>query len=151
MNLLTFVLIEAIILSPSSVLRIVVGIPFVLFFPGYALTAALFPRRVGMSGIERVALSFCLGIAMVAIIRLILNYTRFGIRLESILTLWLLCIFVTSIIAWLRRKRLVDEERFGFHLALPSWGVDTRDKALSISGAHYIGCVGDDWLCYSYA
>jgi len=89
-NLLTFVLIEAIILSPSSVLRIVVGIPFVLFFPGYAPTAALFPRRVGMSGIERVALSFCLAIAMVAIIRLILNYTRFGIRLESILTLWLL-------------------------------------------------------------
>ena len=78
LNLLVFILVVAIVLFPSNVLRIILGIPFLLFFPGYALMAALFPKREGMYGVERIALSFGLSIAVVPLIGLILNYTHWG-------------------------------------------------------------------------
>ena len=66
--LLVIVLITVITLFPSNILRIILGLPFVLFFPGYTLMAALFPRRESVSGIERLVLSFGLSIAVVALI-----------------------------------------------------------------------------------
>jgi uncharacterized membrane protein len=134
LNLLVILLIAAILFFPYDVLRITLGIPFVLFFPGYTLVAALFPRREGISSIERVVLSFGLSIAVVPLIGLILNYTPWGIRLEPILYSVASFIFIMSVIAWLRRNRLPREERFGieFHLASPGWGGGAWDKALSI-------------------
>lgn len=44
-DILTVLLILAIILIPSSIVRIVIGLPFLLFFPGYALVSALFPPK----------------------------------------------------------------------------------------------------------
>ena len=78
LNLLVVVLIGAIILFPSDVLRIILGLPFLLFFPGYVLVGALFPRKKGIDSIERLALSFGLSIAVVAFIGLILNYSPWG-------------------------------------------------------------------------
>jgi len=134
LNLLVFLLIGAIILFPSNILRLVLGLPFVLFFPGYALMAALFPMRTRLRGIERVALSLGLSIAVIALIGLILNYMPWGIRLASILSSLASLILVMSVIAWVRRKRLPSEERFGieFHLALNSWGPGIQNKVLSI-------------------
>jgi uncharacterized membrane protein len=90
-------------------LRVVLGLPFVLFIPGYALIAALFPEAGespteseseqataatdgsgtisdrGIDGIERVALSFGLSIAVVPLIGLVLNFTPWGIRLVPIM------------------------------------------------------------------
>ncbi len=85
-NVLGWLLIIVIVLFPENPVRIVLGVPFVLFFPGYALITALVPRKTGMSGIERVALSFGLSIALVILIGLALNYTPFGIRLVPILS-----------------------------------------------------------------
>jgi uncharacterized membrane protein len=135
LNLLVIVLILAIILFPSNVLRIILGIPFVLFFPGYALIAALFPRKEGIGSIERVALMFVMSIAIVPLIGLILNYTPLGIRLDSIVYSLASFIFIMSGIAWIRRKRLLGEERFSieFHLALPGWGGGTWYKVLSVT------------------
>ncbi|MGB3943467.1 MAG: DUF1616 domain-containing protein, partial [Methanothrix sp.] len=59
--------------------RVPVGLVMVLFLPGYALIAALFPRDDDLDGIERVALSFGLSIAVVPLIGLGLNYTPWGI------------------------------------------------------------------------
>ena len=66
-------------------IRTVLGLPMVLFFPGYALIAALFPGKDDLDGIERVALSFGLSIAVVPLLGLGLNYTPWGIRLIPIL------------------------------------------------------------------
>ncbi len=132
LNLLTLALILVVIFLPSNVPRIVLGIPFLLFFPGYSLSTALFARKEGVGGIERVALSFGLSIAVVPLIGLILNYTPWGITLEPILYSVAAFILITSIIAWLRRARLAEHERFRIELRLPNWGESTMDRTLSI-------------------
>jgi len=135
LNLLAWTLILFIIFFPSNVLRIILGIPFLLFFPGYALMAALFIKKEGMGGIERVALSFGLSIAVVSLIGFVLNYTPWGIRLEPILYSVASFILITSIIAWLRRERLAKQEHFAiqFQVTMPGWGEGVWGKVLTIT------------------
>lgn len=134
LNLLVIVLMVTIIFFPSTVVRIILGLPFLLFFPGYTLLAALYPKRKGMSGIERVALSCGLSIAIVPLMGLILNSTPLGIRLEVILSSVASFILITSIIAWLRRKRLPEPERFSlrFPSEAPGWRGGAWDRVLSV-------------------
>ncbi len=55
-----------------------------LFVPGYTLTSALFPKIGDLGRVARIALSFGLGIAVVPLICLALNYTPWGIRLVPV-------------------------------------------------------------------
>ncbi|MBA7688309.1 hypothetical protein ES703_96788 [subsurface metagenome] len=134
LNLLVIVLVAIIILFPSNILRIILGLPFLLFFPGYALIAALFIKKERMGSIERVALSLGLSVAVVPLIGLVLNYTPWGIRAEPVLYSITSFILITSIIAWFRRRRLPEPERFGieFQMRLPGWGGGVWDRMLSI-------------------
>jgi uncharacterized membrane protein len=109
-------LIVVIVLLPSNAARIVLGLPFLLFFPGYILVAALFPRRTDLDVIKRVALSFLLSIAVAALIGLVLNYTSWGIRLYPILISISIFILIASIIAWYRRTTYLPAERFKVEL-----------------------------------
>ena len=63
LNLLNGVLILVVAFFPSDILRIILGIPFLVFFPGYTLMAAFFPKKEGVDGIERAAFSFVLSLA----------------------------------------------------------------------------------------
>ncbi|MFB0556619.1 MAG: DUF1616 domain-containing protein [Dehalococcoidia bacterium] len=133
----------------SGVSRIIFGLCLVLFFPGYTLLSALFPRKGNLSNIERVALSFGLSIAIVPLVGLILNYTPWGIRLYPILIAITIFIFAAAAIAWQRQRRLPSQERFEvtFTVALPQWaGMSNLDKGLSIGLAVAIvaalGCLG---------
>jgi uncharacterized membrane protein len=56
-------------------LRYVLGSLFVLFFPGYSLIEALYPREEELSPLERLALSIGLSLALVPLVGLVLNYT----------------------------------------------------------------------------
>jgi uncharacterized membrane protein len=84
----------------------------VLFVPGYALIAALFPGKADLDGIERLALSFGLSIAVVPLIGLALNYTPWGIRLDPILTSLVLFTLAMTAAAHYRRALLAAQERF---------------------------------------
>ena len=120
--------------SVISVLRIIFGLPFVLFFPGYVLIAALFPGRADLDGIERTALSFGLSIAVVPLLGLGLNYTPWGIRLTPILVALIIFIAGMSALTFYRRKKLPQEERFYpvFELSFPLWREFSRmDRVLS--------------------
>ena len=134
LNLLIIVLIAAVVLFPSSIIRIILGLPFVLFAPGYVLLAALFAKKNSISGVERVALSFGLSIAVVPLIGLFLNSVPWEITLESMLYSITSFVLVMSVIAWFKRKRLSKEERFDieFQPGLPKWGTGRWDMALSI-------------------
>jgi uncharacterized membrane protein len=127
-------------------LRVPLGLAFVLFVPGYAFIAALFPEagespersdepdtsterettgsadsdgwydavssRSGIDGLERVALSFGLSIAIVPLIGLVLNFTPWGIRLVPIAVSVSGFTLVSAAVAAGRRRALPVEERF---------------------------------------
>ena len=165
----------------ATPIRSVLAVPFVLFIPGYALVAALFPRGRdgsrnaaagadaatsaargepatsgdaatngetatsgdttttattnedgdgdgdrapgrddGISGMERLALSFGTSIAVVPLLGLILNVSPLGIRLIPVLLAVGGFTLAMTVVAAYRRSRLPDEER----LTVPfrDWG-----------------------------
>lgn len=109
-TILTIIFINVPILS-NSIIRTILGIPLVLFIPGYVLIGALFPKKDDLETIERIALSFGLSIAVVPLIGLGLNFT-FGIRLIPILIV--LCIYTIILIyaTNYRRGKLPEGEQF---------------------------------------
>lgn len=116
-KLLIVIIVSTLLLFPlvaftSGGLRIFLGLCLVLFSPGYALLSALFPRKGDLGGLERIALSFGLSIAVVALIGLILNYTPWGIGLYPIIISLTVFILAVSGIAWYRGKRMAQDERF---------------------------------------
>ncbi|MFX0206841.1 MAG: DUF1616 domain-containing protein [Candidatus Hodarchaeota archaeon] len=104
--------------AQTGTLRIVLGLPFVLFLPGYVIVSALVPKDKDLDTIERIALSFGLSIAVVPFIGLSLNYTPWGIRLNSILLSLFVLIISVSIIAWYRRSQVSVEDRFCFIVSI---------------------------------
>ena len=96
----------------KTVFRTVLGLPVVLFLPGYALIAALFPRKNDLDAIERIALSFGLSIAVVPLIGLVLNFTPWGIRLLPIIISLTLFIFIMVFMAHSRRLQIQENEKF---------------------------------------
>ena len=118
-------------------IRIILGIPLVLFLPGYSLVAALYPKIESLDGIERITLSFGLSIAIAPLLGLALNYTPFGINLTSVLIVLSTFTITLSLVAWVRRMKLPEEERFRVPfdrlLRFKSLlGVKRIDKILSI-------------------
>ena len=105
---LSALLVLSILLLPEFPLRVVIGLPFLLFFPGYVLIAFLFPEKGSLEAIERMALSFGLSIAISPLIGLGLNYTPFGIRLEPILASITLFDLTFCYLTYWRRNRIED-------------------------------------------
>ena len=96
--------------------RVVLGLLLVLFLLGYSLIAALFPGKDDLDGIERIALSFGLSIAVVPLLGLALDYTPFGIRLVPMLAgLSVFAVLVAGIAA-VRRFELLEADRFALEI-----------------------------------
>jgi len=96
---------------PLVVFRWVLGSVFVLFIPGYVAVEALFPKGRELDGIERLALSVGLSLAMVPLVGLLLNYTPWGIRLDPIMVSLTVLTVGLALVAFARRFRL-SVERF---------------------------------------
>jgi uncharacterized membrane protein len=130
---LTLLLIPLAIYTGGAV-RIILGLLFVLFFPGYTLIAALFPKKDSIGSIERLALSFGLSIAVVPLIGLILNYV-WEISLYPILISTTVFIIAMCIVTYFRRRQLTPEQRFDpkINLHAPQWkGQGRFDRVLSV-------------------
>ncbi len=87
-------------------LRLALGLAYVLFVPGYCLTAALFPRADDIDGIERIGLSLGLSVAWVSVLALVLDWLPWGLRLWPIVLGELLSILLFMAVALWRRSRL---------------------------------------------
>lgn len=139
---LVLLLIGSIIVIPVSLLdapeplRIILGLPFILFIPGYVLVFALFPAKKtdhGIDTLERLVLSFGLSIAVVPLIGLLLNYTPWGIRLEPILASLLVFILGIGLLGIYRWRKTNPEQRFNIQLNLTIPKQQNRvDQALTI-------------------
>ncbi|MFZ1021980.1 MAG: DUF1616 domain-containing protein [Halobacteriota archaeon] len=105
-----FVFATAPLLS-NSVLRSVVVIPIVLFVPGYSFIAALFPRNGDITSVERAAFSFGLSTVIVPVLALALNYTDWGLSVQSVATSATLFILVVTASAYVRRHTLTPAQR----------------------------------------
>jgi uncharacterized membrane protein len=133
------VLMVPLALFTAGPVRIILGIFFVLVFPGYTLLAALFPKKNNLDSLMRLALTLGLSLAMVIILLLILNFTPWGIRLDSSLIALAIFTCVMAGLAWLQRRRLSREERFfnGINLNFKRYlqafrQQKTNDKVLNI-------------------
>jgi uncharacterized membrane protein len=125
----------------QSILRALFALPVILFIPGYTLIAALFPGKEDLKGLERLALSFGLSIAVVPLMGFFLNYTPWGIRLDPIIISLVIFTAVMVLIAQYRRSLLDQDKRFvvPFHRMLSGVrdelfepGQSSRDRTLSI-------------------
>jgi uncharacterized membrane protein len=96
---------------PLVVFRWILGSVFVLSIPGYVAVEALFPKGRELDGIERLALSVGLSLALVPLVGLLLNYTPWGIRLDPIMVSLTILTIGLALVAFARRFRL-SVERF---------------------------------------
>lgn len=113
-------------LPGTGLLRTLVGGAFLLFAPGYAMTAFLFPQQDQLSLLERVTLSVGASLALVALLGIPLDRTPWGITLWTVLIEQAVLVLVLIPAAHYRRSRLPPEERAdpleaGRELARRAW------------------------------
>jgi uncharacterized membrane protein len=87
----------------------------------------------GIDIIERIALSLCLSVAIVPLIGLALNYTPWGIRLDTVLLTIFIFIMSMGVIAIYRWIKTKPDERFTitFNISLPK-SESKLDKSVNV-------------------
>ena len=107
----------------SDAVRAVVSIPVLLFAPGYAVVAALFPdddghtdgrRRLGLLG--RLVLAVGASVGVVVTVGVALEFTVFGFRAVPVLVGINAATLLALAAAW-RRRRTTDGQRFGISVS----------------------------------
>lgn len=143
---------DAFVLAPvlrETPVRAVLAFPLLLFLPGYAFVAALYPEGPGqvttedgfvfpyaegagglsgaldgrrISGLERVVFSTVLSVVVLALTSLSLNFTAWGIRLVPVVVSVSTFTVAAAVVAAVRRRALPEDERFSvpFRSALAS-------------------------------
>jgi uncharacterized membrane protein len=117
-NLCSIILIVVISLIDIEALRIALGLPFLLFFPGYTLIAALFPEKSALGTVQRIALSLGFSIVVTPLLGLMLNMV-WAIRLHPILVSIALFVAAMSVVAWYRRRRVEQDDSPDMVIDLP--------------------------------
>jgi uncharacterized membrane protein len=100
-----------ILLDVPAPLRVALGLPLVFLIPGYSLAIALFPARAMLDGIERIAVSVGFSLALISLLALGLEYSRWSLTVGPILTGMVGCTIVFSLTGVWRRSRLPESER----------------------------------------
>lgn len=99
-------------IMPLRILRVVLGLAFVLFFPGYCLMVAAYPARHDLDGKARMAFSFGLSLVIMPSLALLLDWTPWGITMWSVLigVLGVDLLFIG--LALLRQQAMSEDNRF---------------------------------------
>ena len=124
------------VLGAGLWLSVPLGLPAVLFAPGYALMAFLFPRRVVFvrDGVEHrplsplgwVAMSIALSFAVGALLGFVLNLFEGGVNAGAFLTVNSVVVAVFCAGAIVRRANAPLEERFRLHA---DWSFSLRGRS----------------------
>lgn len=105
-NLLTVLLVAAVFIIRWTPLRFALGLPLLLFFPGYALFRILFVNIKEIGVLEAIGISGAMSVAVTAMTGFALNYTELGVRLDPVVGFITAFIFAASVIALLRQNAL---------------------------------------------
>lgn len=103
---------------PVPFVRVLLGLALVLFGPGYALAAAIFPRRQDLDGVTRTTLSFGLSIAVIPVLALLLSITPWGIRPWPVTLALVLWTFLLCIAGLIRRSSAISSDLTDLHTAI---------------------------------
>lgn len=99
-------------IARASPLRIVLGVPFVLFIPGYALTAALLPGREVVGTVERITLAIGTSVAAVPLVGLGLDFSPWPLRPGPVILAMSIMTLVLTAVAAIRRLALSTDDRY---------------------------------------
>lgn len=102
----------AALLGAPVLIRVLFGVPLVLFIPGYALVSALFPSNESIDGLERLALGFGLSLAVMPLVALGIQYSPWRLGLRPIVGGLLATTVVFTAVAIFRRRRVPAPQRF---------------------------------------
>ncbi|MBN2076572.1 MAG: DUF1616 domain-containing protein [Dehalococcoidales bacterium] len=130
---------------PFSPVRVITGLPLVLFLPGFSLMAVLYPRKSDIDSIERFSFSIGLSLAFIACLGLVLTTMPNGLQILPFTILTVIFIIAMSGVAWYRRHRLGETETASvtFGIAEKWRKQNVGDKILSVLLASAIlGAVG---------
>jgi uncharacterized membrane protein len=110
--LLTLILVDGPGLpEPFKILRIVLGVVFVLLIPGFALQTALFPHKTDLDPIGRLAFSFGLSLAVLPPVFLILSALGLGVQVWPIAAALSVLVILCAVVAFVRRRLSSEEEK----------------------------------------
>jgi len=134
-NVFGVLLVVAIVVFPEeAIVRPVIGLPFMLLFPGYMLSCALFPKKKDLDGVERMGLSLGVSVAVVSLAALILNYTPFGVNVYPLLVFMFVFTFLMSLTTAWRRKNINVNNRFTLSFPGTRFGELSKvDKVLLVA------------------
>lgn len=126
----------------AGIVRVLFALLMVLFLPGYAITAALFPGRM-IGSAERLLFGMGLSLIVAILGGLILHWLPGTIHASSWSILFGGITIMATIIAFLRRRKSPppESEEPGFHLTLPQGLLITLAVAL-VGGAFLVNRVG---------
>ena len=102
-----FTIISFYITYPNvQLIHYVVGLFYILLISGYSVQAVIFPDKNSLGIKERLGLSFGISLPISSIIGLMLNYTKYGISIKSLLLPLAILTLIISIYAHIRRTRV---------------------------------------------
>jgi len=97
-------------IGQTNISRIILGLIFLGLFPGDALLSILFPRRNSIILLERFVFMIIISISVITLIGFILNYTTWGIRVESLLWVTEIIIVIFYSISFFQRRNIYKNE-----------------------------------------
>jgi uncharacterized membrane protein len=106
-----------------ELLRILLGAGIVLFFPGYAIQSAVFPRARDHDAWTRVVFSLGFSLIIFPIVALGLNATPLGLNSSTVVGSTLAVYALAAVSATLVRRRIPEEERDSPAVRIPSAGI----------------------------
>lgn len=110
-TLLTIVAVGLIPSHSGSVIRLLVAGSYLLFVPGYAFVALLFPRAGQLSLLERGTFSVGASLALVGLLGIPLDVTPWGVQVWTILLEQFVVVSVLVGLTEARRRRVEDADR----------------------------------------
>lgn len=139
------VLVAGVVFTPLGELRVlavVIGLPFVLLVPGYALVSAVFPRAgevapdadTGVSWLARLGLSVAGSGIAITVVGGVLDFTIWGFDRTAIIAGLSTFTLAAAAVAWYRRRRVPMPDQAGTDLGSVRSAVRTAVDAQSAVG-----------------